>query len=138
MPVGVGIQFVQRARYRRDVSKNALKELPECVCNMGNLTSLYAPPEAWMSWWPRREHCCRRNAEYNKLQALPRLESCRPGGTDTLLYVCVPPLRSTSTVDRRCHRAEAMVCGRLVGHNRLKALPLLPRTLQRLCALRRL
>jgi hypothetical protein len=33
----------------RDVSKNALKELPECVCNMGNLTSLYAPPEAWMT-----------------------------------------------------------------------------------------
>ncbi len=24
---------------RRDVSKNALRELPECVCNMGNLTS---------------------------------------------------------------------------------------------------
>ena len=29
--------------HRRDVSNNALKELPECVCNMGNLTSLYAP-----------------------------------------------------------------------------------------------
>ncbi len=36
---------MQRAPHRRDVSKNALKELPECVCNMGNLTSLYAPPE---------------------------------------------------------------------------------------------
>jgi hypothetical protein len=46
-PVGVGIQCVQRALHRRDVSKNALRELPECVCKMGNLmshlTSLYAP-----------------------------------------------------------------------------------------------
>ncbi len=32
--------------HRRDVSSNAMKELPACVCNMSNLTSLYAPPEA--------------------------------------------------------------------------------------------
>jgi hypothetical protein len=40
--------------HRRDVSNNALKELPECVCNMGSLTSLYAPPEASRRLWPRR------------------------------------------------------------------------------------
>ena len=43
MPVAFGIQSVQARVHRRDVSNNALKELPECVCNMGNLTSLYAP-----------------------------------------------------------------------------------------------
>ncbi len=41
--VGIGIQSMQRAPHGRDVSNNALRELPECVCNMGNLTSLYAP-----------------------------------------------------------------------------------------------
>ena len=41
--VGVGIQSVQARLHCRDVSKNALRELPECVCNMGSLTSLYAP-----------------------------------------------------------------------------------------------
>ena len=49
-PVGVGVQSVHARPapqlVRRDVSKNALRELPECVCNMGSLTSLYAPPEA--------------------------------------------------------------------------------------------
>jgi hypothetical protein len=48
-PIGVGIQSGQARAHRRDVSKNALRELPECVCNMGSLTSLYAPPEASMS-----------------------------------------------------------------------------------------
>jgi hypothetical protein len=79
--------------HRRDVSNNALKELPKCVCNMSNLTSLYAPPEAWMrhSAAAPSERCCRRNAEHNELQALPDLASasCRPGSTETLLYVCV-------------------------------------------------
>jgi hypothetical protein len=33
--------------HHRDVSKNALQELPKCVCNMSSLMLLYAPPEAW-------------------------------------------------------------------------------------------
>jgi hypothetical protein len=36
------------------------------------------------------ERCCRRNAERNQLQALPDLGSC-----PRLLYVCVPPPRSS-------------------------------------------
>ena len=77
--------------------------------------------------------CCCRNAEKqrDKLQALPDLAS-----SQTLLYVCVPPLRSAVLITCR-YGAEALVRRRLVSHNRLKALPGLPRTLQRLCALRR-
>ena len=39
----------------------------------------------------RASAACRRNAEHNELQALPDLASCRPGGTETLLYVCAKP-----------------------------------------------
>jgi hypothetical protein len=46
----------------------------------GNLEACAAAPSA---------RCCRRNAERNQLQALPGLASCRSGGTETLLYVCV-------------------------------------------------
>ena len=128
MPVAVGIQS-GRCPHRRDVSKNALKELPECVCNMSSLMSLYAPPEAWMrhSAAAPSERCCCRNAERNELQALPDL-AC----SQTLLYVCV---RCALLLITCRYGGEALVRGRLVSHNRLGALPGLPRTLQRLCAL---
>jgi hypothetical protein len=79
-----------------------------------------APSERW----------CRRNAERNQLQALPDLASC-----PRLLYVCVPPPPSAVGHVPLWSGGFALVCGRLVGHNRLKDLPEsgLPPTLQRLC-----
>ncbi len=117
-----------RAPHCRDVSNNALHKLPECVCNMSSLEELHAPPEARTRDWPRRERWCRRNAEHNELQALPDLASCTK-----LLYVCVPPLRSTVGHVPLWSGGFALVRGRLVGHNRLHDLRGLPPTLQRLC-----
>jgi hypothetical protein len=83
MPDVLGIQ--SGSAHCRDVSKNALKELPECVCNMSNLISLYARLRTWRRVRPRRaERWCRRKAEHNELQALPDLAS-----SQTLLNVCV-------------------------------------------------
>jgi hypothetical protein len=111
------------------VSNNTLRELPMCVCNMGSLTSLYAPPEASRRLRPgRAERWCRRNAGHNELQALPDLANCT-----RLLYVCVPPPRSAVGHVLLWRGRFALVRGRLVGHNRLQELPPLPRTLQRLC-----
>jgi hypothetical protein len=128
MPVAFGIQSVQSARAPQgrveecppratgvrvqhgqpDVAVRAVIILEACV----------AAPSA---------RCCCRNAEKQRdeLQALPDLACSR-----TLLYVCVPPLRYCWS---RAFTEGRRVRGRLVSHNRLKDLPGLPRTLQRLC-----
>ncbi len=119
---------------RRFIDRCNLTKLPDSICNLGSISSLYAElpmPVAFgiqsgsalalqgrVAQCPQgatgvrvqheqpdvavraarnpgesaaapSERCCRRNAEYNELQALPDLASCRSGSNETLLYVCV-------------------------------------------------
>ncbi len=132
-PLGVGIQSVQARPHCRDVSTNALRELPECVCKMG-LTSLYAPPEAWTRDLPRRASAGAAGMRSTtSCRRCPTSKAAERAARRRCFTCASALLRSAGVVDRRCYGGEALVRGRLVGHNQLKALPRLPPTLQRLC-----